>query len=290
MKRSASKHRPRAIWKGHLKFSLVTIPVKLVTARASRGHVDLDWLHKDCNQRIQYHKVCPVHGPVGNNEIVSGYKYGKNKYVIIDEEEIDKFRARRQDMINVETFVDPEAVDPRYFTEHTYYVIPDGEPGARPYTVFQNALVDSERYGIAQVVLFRKTQLVLVRPVEDVLTLTSLSYEDQVRDVDVVSEQLPSIRTTGKEVQLARHLIEASADDDFSLASYSDPYAEEICEYVEAKVKGCQIEEGEAVDEDAPILDFTEALRKSLVRAREGTGRRTPVRSPRRVTRRRHVS
>lgn len=289
MKRAAPKHRLRSIWKGHLRFSLVTIPIKLVTARTPGGHVDLDWLHKDCGQRIRYEKVCPEHGSVGNDEIVSGYKYRNDKYVVIDDEELEKFRARRQDTIHVETFVDREAVDPRYFTEHTYYAIPDGENGAKPYTVFQKALEDSERFGIAQVVLFRKTQLVLLRPVENILAVTSLSYEDQVRDPDVVSDMVPAVRTTGKEVQLARHLIEASADDDFSFADYHDPYAEEIREYVQAKVKGKRIEEGEDVDEEAEILDFTDALRKSLINARRGTTR-PAVRHPRRVTRRQKVS
>src|SRR5690349_366011 len=96
----------RPVWKGFLRFSLVSIPVQAITAKLPGQRVELHWLHKDCHQRIRNQKVCPVHGEVSQDEIVSGYQVGKRQYVVIEDEDLKKLRSHRNDTIHVDTFIE----------------------------------------------------------------------------------------------------------------------------------------------------------------------------------------
>src|SRR5437868_10199587 len=110
----------RSNWEGYLRFNLVSVPVRAYSASVqARGKIGFHLLHKDCNQRIRYQKVCPVHGEVSKDEIVSGYEFEKGEYVIIDPKELEKMRAGSDKTINVTTFIKPEALDPIYFTERS---------------------------------------------------------------------------------------------------------------------------------------------------------------------------
>src|SRR5687768_2250046 len=104
----------RTSWKGFLKLSLVSVPVKAFTAHETGGEVHLNQLHKDCNNRIRYQKVCPEHGEVSADEIVSGYQYAKGHYVVVDPEEVDKLRTKADRAINIDGFVAEDVVDPVY--------------------------------------------------------------------------------------------------------------------------------------------------------------------------------
>src|SRR6516162_9185570 len=105
----------RSAWKGFLKLSLVSLPVKAYTATASGGgEIHLNQLHAPCNSRIQYKKTCPLHGEVKGEEIVSGYEYGKGQYVIVDTEELDKLRTEDDKAIKIDAFITPDTLDPLY--------------------------------------------------------------------------------------------------------------------------------------------------------------------------------
>src|SRR5436309_267988 len=134
-KKRAAPKEERPTWKGFLKFGLVSIPVKASNARARGRDIELHWLHAPCHSRIHYRKVCPIHGEIPDEEIVSGYQYGKKSYVVIEPEELDKVRTHKSDTIQVIAAVAPEAIDSRYFTDKTYYLLPDGKPGAQAYAV-----------------------------------------------------------------------------------------------------------------------------------------------------------
>ena len=111
----------RASWKGFLKLSLVSVPVKAFTSTATSSEIRLNQLHGECHNRIRYRKVCPEHGEVGNDEIVSGYEYGKDQYVIIEEEELDKLRTENDKSITIDGFVDDKKQDTVYQNGRTYY-------------------------------------------------------------------------------------------------------------------------------------------------------------------------
>src|SRR5579871_6300548 len=127
---------PRSSWKGYLRLSLVSVPVQAINAMASEGgKIHLHLLHSKCHNRIRYEKVCPIHGEVPNDEIVHGYEHAKGQYVVIEDEDVDQLRSEADKAINIDTFVSPSEIDPLYFDGRTYYLLPDGPMGAKPYAV-----------------------------------------------------------------------------------------------------------------------------------------------------------
>ena len=124
---------PRTSWKGFIKLSLVSVPVKAFTANDPGAQIRLNQLHCDCNSRIAYKKVCPVHGEVGNDQIARGYEHAKGQYVVIEDEELGKLRTKSDHSVNIEGFVAPDALDPVYHAGRTYYLLPDGAVGQKPY-------------------------------------------------------------------------------------------------------------------------------------------------------------
>src|SRR5213594_1891857 len=124
----------RSTWEGYLKLNLVSVPVKAFSANtAGGGRIGFNQIHAKCHSRIRYKKVCPIHGEVSNDEIVSGYEYAKGQYVLIDPEELSKLRPGSDKTINIDVFIRPEDLDPMYFTDRTYYLAPDGKVGQKPY-------------------------------------------------------------------------------------------------------------------------------------------------------------
>src|SRR6516165_4972582 len=124
----------RPLWKGFIKFNLVTVPVGAYSATArGEGEIHFNQLHSECHSRIKYKKTCPVHGEVPNDEIVSGYEYSKGQYVVVDPDELDKLRSADEKGITIQAFVKPDAIDPIYFSGKTYYLTPEGPVAQKPY-------------------------------------------------------------------------------------------------------------------------------------------------------------
>src|SRR5690242_2591822 len=133
---------PRSTWKGYLKVSLVSVPVKAYSASTSGGgEVRLNQLHEECHSRIQYKKTCPIHGEVPNDQIVSAYEYSKGQYVVIDPEEVDKLRTPDEKAVNIDAFIPPDSVDPTYFSGQSYYLVPDGPVGQKPYALLLEGMI-----------------------------------------------------------------------------------------------------------------------------------------------------
>ena len=148
----------RPAWKGFLKLSLVSLPVKAFTVTASDGGaIHLNQLHAECHSRINYKKTCPIHGEVANDQIVSGYEYSKGQYVVIDPDELDKMRTPDEKAINIDSFIPPNSVDPLYFSGRGYYLLPDGPAGMKPYALLVQGMVDMKKVAVAQVVMHGRT-------------------------------------------------------------------------------------------------------------------------------------
>lgn len=260
----------RSVWKGFLRFSLVSIPVRAVSAKSPSRRVSLSWLHKGCYQPIKYKKVCPVHGEVRQDEIISGYKINNRQYVPIDEQELKDLRSEKDDTVHVETFVEADALDPVYMTGSSYYLLPNGSGAGRPYVVFQHSMRESGRCAIARAVLWRREQVVLVRPVGDVLLMTGLTYDREVRKAEEFDGSVPDLTPSAKESQLALSLIEASTDEDFDFSALRDKYADRLEELVRAKQEGHEVTAPTARETEVVTLDFADALKKSLLKARSG--------------------
>ncbi len=256
----------RTSWKGFIKLSLVSVPVKAVTANASGAQIRLNQLHCDCNSRIAYKKVCPVHGEVSNDQIARGYEHAKGQYVVIEDEELEKLRSKGDHSVNIEGFVAPDALDPVYHAGRTYYLLPDGAVGQKPYRLLLRGMEESQVHALAQVVISQREQLVLLRPVDGMLAMTVLNHEAKVKPADQFRDEVEDAECTAEELQLARMLIDASRLQEFEYGSYTDRYVEKLTELIQLKVQGQEVVQAEDVEEPK-IINLMEALKQSVAEA-----------------------
>jgi DNA end-binding protein Ku len=261
-----SKHR--ASWKGNLSFGLVSFPVQAFNARnPEQSDIHFHQLHAACHRRIRYEKVCPIHGEVSKDEIISGYEYAKGKYVEIEPEELDALRTETERSLTIDAFVDPEAIDPIYFDGRMYYLAPAGAAAEEPYAVVTEALEREARYGVGQVVFSGKDQLALVRPVEGVLHMAMLNCDEEIRRPREVVAAARQRGAGGRKVQLAQTLIRSWFTRDFDFAAYDDRYREKLQDLIDAKIHGREVVVPE--EEETPeVINLMDALKKSIGRER----------------------
>jgi DNA end-binding protein Ku len=259
----------RSAWKGFLKLSLVSVPVKAYTVTASGGgEIHLNQLHAECHSRIQYKKVCPIHGEVKGDEIVSGYEYSKGQYVIVDTEELNKLRTEDEKAIRIDTFVTPDTLDPVYYSGKAYYLVPDGPVGQKPYAVLRQAMIEEKRHAVAQIVLHGREQTVLLRPLEKLLGMSLLNYDHQVTKPSAFEEEAPEVEISAQELKLAKTLIDMSTAKAFDFAAYKDVYTEKLTKLIEAKIAGEEIV-APPVHEHAQIINLMDALKASVANAQQ---------------------
>ena len=257
---------PRSSWKGFIKLSLVSVPVKAYTANASGAQINLNQLHTECNSRINYKKVCPLHGEVSNDSITKGYEYAKGQYVVIEEDELEKLRTKSDRSINIEGFVPPDSLDPVYHAGRTYYLVPDGAVGQKPYQLLLQGMAERGGYALAQVVVQQREQLVLLRSIDGVLAMTILNHQMKVKSADSFKDEISDEETSAEELKLATTLINASMIEDFDFSSYTDRYIEKLTELIQLKVDGEEVVQV-ADAEEPKIINLMEALKKSVAEA-----------------------
>ena len=257
--------RARASWRGMLQFGLVSFPVEAFNAHNTEtGQISLHQLHAKCHSRIHYQKVCPVHGPVPNDEIVSGYEVSKGKYIEIDPDELDKLRSAAERALTVDTFITPDEVDPIHFDGRMYYLSPDGDSAREPYAVFLEALRRESRWGIGQVVFSGKEQVVIVRPYQqNALLMAMLTYDAEIRDPDETIVPPATVSGSDKKVKLAEQLIESWTDKSFDFSKYEDTHLKGMRALIEAKLEGREIVAPE-VEETPEVINLMDALKKSI--------------------------
>lgn len=280
----------RSTWKGFLKLSLVSVPVKAyTTTSSSAGEVRLNQLHAECHSRINYKKTCPVHGEVPNDQIVSGYEYAKDQYVVIDTDELEKLRSEDDKAVKIDAFIGGDTLDPIYFNGKNYYLVPEGPIGQKGYQVLLQGMREAGKVAVATVVMHGKEQIGLVRPVDGLLVMTMLHYDAQVTKPAAFAEDVPSTPATAEEQQLAKMLIEASSPKEFDLAKYKDLYTERLTQLIEAKVAGKEIVAPPA-HEQAQVINLMDALRKSVESFKKpetpevpAAGEKKPARPPKKM-------
>lgn len=257
----------RTSWEGYLKVSLLSIPVKAHNATVpGRGRIGFHQLHAKCNSRIKYKKVCPIHGEVPNDEIVSGYEQEKGRYVVVGKDEMAKLKADADKAIEVEAFVAPADLDPVYFTDRTYYLVPDGRAAAKSFAVLRKVMADEGRYAVAVMVFSGKRQLVCVRAAGRVLAVTFLSYADQVKPPSAFDGEVPDAAAPAKEVELARGLVAASTRDRFDLADYKDRHRGDVLKMLSSKAarRGLKLDPTAGDGAEPAVADLMDALKASL--------------------------
>ena len=222
-----------------------------------------------CHSRIRQKTVCPVHGELDRGEIVKGYEYTKDQYVVIDLDELDRLRAEDEGKaIKIDAFIDPSQLDPIYFTESSYFLLPDGAAGQKPFALLYRAMLEKGLYCIAHVVLHNREQLVSVRALDDILCMTTLRYAHQVKATSAFADERVETSVSEAESALASTLIDETTLAEFDLSAYQDQYTERLTRLIEAKVSGAEIVE--APSSEAPsVINLMEALKASVSRAQE---------------------
>lgn len=282
----------RPSWRGYLRLSLVAVPVQAYPAAApGKGEIHLNQLHNECHSRIRYKKFCPIHGEVSNDEIVSGYEYAKDQYVVLEPGEREAFRTKSERAMTIDRFVPLETIDPLFFSGRNYYLLPDGAAGEQPYRVLSQAMTDEGCCALGQVVFSGREEVALVRPRDKVLTMSLLNFVSQVRPLADFADEVSDRKAKADELKLARTLIQQTTADGADLEQYHDTYTQQFKEAIEAKVAGKEVVVA-ADEEEIPVVNLMDALRHSLKQRGRGkagasTGR---VRAPAAARRKRKTS
>jgi DNA end-binding protein Ku len=252
---------PRSTWKGYLKVSLVTIPIKVFPATESADTLSFNQLHAECQTRIQQKRWCPnCEREVPNSELVKGYEFEKGRYVVVTDEDIQKVRVESTRVIDLVQFADDTAIDPIY-VDRSYYLAPDGGVAAEAFAVMREGMAG--KAGIGKVALYGREYLVAIRPQKKGMVMYTLHHDAEIRSIDQI-EELNSVPTTVKpaEMKLAKQVV-ATFDAELNLKEYKDEYKEGLRKIIEAKVAGQEVVVSD-VHEPPKVVDLMEALRRSL--------------------------
>jgi len=243
---------------------LVSLPVKLFSA--ARGEtVSFNQLHKSDHSRVKQVLFCQVEDkPVPRSELVKGYEYEKDKYVVVDDEEIKKMAPSTARTMEILEFVKTSEVDPVYL-ESSYYMAPD-EAGEKPYALLFEGLRRSGYVALAKIAMHNREHIVVIRPGAKGMILHTMYYADEVRQIEEFRTDTSLIKD--KELELANTLIESLAAP-FEPEKYHDAYRENIMAMIKAKVEGRQLVEAPAAEKLAPVVDIMEALKMSLAQAKK---------------------
>ena len=267
----------RSFWKGYLRLALVAIPVRLVTAEKSESTPKFHQIDRVSGQRIHYQKVVPGRGEVPKDDIVMGYEIEPSQFVLLGDDELDAVRLDSRHTIELSQFADLHEINPLYFSR-PYYLLPDGEVAEEGYTVIRDALKAKKRAAIGQLTLRGKENLVAIYADGDGLVLDVLRYESELKDIDEVFSDLHETRTQPDMLAMAEQLIE-SRSQPFDPSRFKNHYAEALRDLVQSKLStGKTVQVGEGGGGGAKVIDFMEALQRSL--AGERTATPGPVERP----------
>ena len=252
------------VWKGYLTFGLLSLPVKLYSA-ARAETVSFNQLHKTDNSRVKQVLYCQVEDkPITRADIVKGYEYEKDKYVVVEDEEIKKVAPKTAKTMEVLEFVQSADVDPLYF-ESSYYLAPD-EAGEKPYALLFEALRKTGCVGVAKIAMHNREHIVILRPGEHGILLHTMYYRDEIRQVEEFRTDRSLVKE--KELDLAMTLVK-SLEAEFEPEKYKDDYRENLKAMIKAKVEGREVVETAPAVHKAPVIDIMEALKMSLAQAKK---------------------
>ena len=248
-----------SVWSGYLTFGLISMPVRLFSGARSES-ISFHMLHRDDLVRVKQQLICPAENKVvERSEIVKGYEFRKNEYVVIEPEEIKKIEPKTAKTMEILEFVKASEVDPVYF-ESSYYMMPE-EAGRRPYALLIKALEESEFVAIAKLTMHNREYTVFLRPHEGGLMLHTMYYEEEVRKVEGFGA--PDVDLKDAEVKVAHQLINALATE-WQPEKFHDEFQENLKKMIQTKLEGGKVAEVEKPKKMAPVVDLMAALKESL--------------------------
>ncbi len=255
----------RAIWKGHIRFSLVTIPVRIYSAIDTAHTVRFNQLSKEEKNPVGYNKVDKVTGKaLKADDIVKGYQYEPGQYVIVSDEDFDKVKLKSTKIIEIEGFVDREEVHPTLY-DTAYFAGPDGEVAAKTYSLLCTALGKSGKLGVGRVVIRDRENVVLLSPHEKGILLYKLRSTEEIRDISNVPDLDHETEIDEEQLKMANMLID-SLSKTFDDINTADRYRDALMEIINAKIEGKEIVTIE--EEEQPTVDIMTALKDSIAQAK----------------------
>ena len=264
-----------------VSFGLVSIPVKLYSATEASRVISFNLLHKGCGSRLKQQYICVKEDvPVAREDMVKGYEFAKEQYVMFTPEELKALEETGTHAADITEFVPIDTVDPIYF-DKAYYLAPD-KGGAKPYALLAKALRESNRCALGRWAARGKQYIVMIRPVAngegDGLVMQQLLYAAEVRSIRDI--EVPKTEVKDAELKLAQQLIEQQASDTFNPAAYTDEVRARIEAAVQKKVEGQEITMVEAPETGAQVIDLMEALRASLEKKTAAPARARDAQQP----------
>jgi DNA end-binding protein Ku len=251
----------RATWKGHLKLSLVSCPVRLFTATTSSGRVSFNLLHNKTHNRIQMRPHDPELGEVERSDLVKGYEYEKDRYIVMTEEDLAKVQVESNKAIVIERFVDEDDVDMLYF-DTPYYLAPDGPVAEETFRVIRDAMRQKKKVALSRLVLSNRERLIAISVRDKGLLLTTLRTADEVRDHHAYFEDISDEAPEKEMLDLASQLIEQKSGP-FDPSTFKDNYQQALMELVKSKLKGEEPVFAKA-PERGKVINLMDALKRSL--------------------------
>src|SRR3954469_5251677 len=250
----------RSIWKGHIRFSLVTIPIRIYNAVDTQETIRFNQLHKEDNGPVGYEKKCKKCGKaLTTEEIVKGYQFEPEQYVIVSAEDLAKIKLQSTKVIEIEGFIDAGEVHPSLY-ESPYFAGPDGPVAAKTYSLLSQALKASGKVGVGKVVLRDREETVMIAPQDGGMMLYKLRQPNEVRKMDDVP-QLERKEANKDELKLSINLVESMAST-LSEIDMSDRYRDALREVIEAKIAGREVVVSPEVEK--PVVDIMTALKQSI--------------------------
>jgi DNA end-binding protein Ku len=268
---------PRSIWKGSISFGLVNIPIKLYSATEAK-EFSFSQLCEN-GHKVHYKRWCEVEQKeIQWSSIKKGYEISKDKYVLLEKEELENVKLKTTRTIDINEFIDSQSLDP-IFIEKSYYIAPDTKTVDKAYSLFVNVLRNTGKIGIGKVVLREKEHLVALRAYQRGLVMHQLHYLDEIKPIDEIKEitanATAKIKIQEQEVELGKMLVDNLTSKDLDLGQYSDAYAAALRELINEKARGkVHVIIKERTEEPENGKDLLEALKASVKRSSSSSNNR----------------
>jgi len=257
----------RSIWKGHIRFSLVTIPIQVFSAIEKKNDISFKQLHNEDHGPIGYSKVCKVcNKKVPYADIVKGYEYEPDNFVILEKSDLDNIKLKSNKVIDIEAFVDIDEVHPTRF-EAVYFVGPNGDVAVKTFNLFSKTLKGSKKAGVGRLILRDREDVVLLTEHKGGLILYKLRYPYEIRKMEDVPD-LGDAEVDDAQLKLAEQLVD-SLSTKFTDINFDDRYRDALLELVEQKVAGKEIINISESEVETPVVDIMAALKKSIDAAKK---------------------
>jgi DNA end-binding protein Ku len=256
------------MWKGVVSFGMVSIPIRLYNATESSAKVSFRQLCPEHKSPISYKRWCPEgEHEVSYGEILKGYEVGRDRYVIIDDKDLDNLPLATAHSVDIQEFVRADEIEPGLYFKNAYFVEPE-ELGKKPYHLLRKALEATGRMAIAKIALRDREHLCALHANGNGMLMNTLNWPDEIRSTEGLKGLEGEVKINPKELEMAKALIESLAES-FDPSRYKDEYREAVMKVVQAKIEG-EVIEAPPTPQPAKVMDLMEALRASVEAAKKG--------------------